>query len=173
MLAIDPSLQNTGICMGTRLSGPMWGRLSPPERLDPIDRLVWFRRKFESDAYANVDLVAIEDYAYAAAQGSHQLGELGGIIRVAFAHVPLLSINGAKVKKFATGNGGCKKPAVTKAGRKFLPGASNDEIDAFYLWWITKLWLKEVPTPTDTSDGRLNALNGLGKKLRKPPGWKP
>lgn len=172
VLAIDPSLRSTGICIGTRVGGPSIGTFSPPERLDPVDRLVWFQHMFAKEFQnSDVGLVAIEDYAYSAAQGAHQLGELGGIIRTSFAHVPMLFINGQKVKKFATGSGGCKKAAVTAAGRKYLPNATNDEIDAFYLWWIAKLWLKEIPPPVDVSDGRLSALNGLSWKLRKPSGF--
>ena len=174
VLAIDPSLRNTGICYGDRLGGPSVGTLSPPDALDPVDRLVWFQHMFTKEfRYVDLGLVVIEDYAYSAAQGSHQLGELGGVIRTVFAHVPILLVNGQKVKKFATGNGGCKKPAVTAAGRKYLPNATNDEIDAFYLWWIAKLWLKEIPPPVDISDNRMNALNGLSSKVRKPSGWTP
>lgn len=71
------------------------------------------------------------------AKPGHQIGELGGVIRVMLTEVGIkwIEVNPSLVKKFATGRGNAKKEEIAIAiykrwGREFL---SNDEADAFVL----------------------------------------
>jgi len=87
-----------------------------------------------------VDLVVIEGYAFARANRAHQIGELGGVLRVAFAEagVPLVEVAPMARAKYATGKGNAKKEAVLVEAVKRLgyEGSSNDEADALWLLYM-------------------------------------
>jgi crossover junction endodeoxyribonuclease RuvC len=84
------------------------------------------------------DLVVIENYAYAAPYGAHQLGELGGVVRLALWRAGFVTylLAPAKLKKYATGKGKAGKPEVVACARERFGygGMSPDGADA----WIAR-----------------------------------
>lgn len=98
---------------------------SPVEVWDPDWRMV-------------APLVVIEDYAFSrAAAHSHQLGELGGVVRLALheAGVPFVCVVPSSLKKYATGKGNANKGEMLAAAIRRLgyEGASDNEADALWL----------------------------------------
>lgn len=83
------------------------------------------------------DLVVLEGYSYASPQGSHQIGELGGLVRVLLWQndLPYVTTTPNNRAKFATGSGAANKDAVVSAvsGRTGRIFRNNDEVDAYIL----------------------------------------
>lgn len=146
IIGIDPSLTATGYCLpdgsthvaswpGTR--GVQRLALAYAELLDTIE--TW-----------NPTLIVIESYAYGRANQAHQLGELGGVLRLAAEHAcaTLLDVPPTVVKKYATGKGNANKDLVRDAARDRLglpAGVSSDECDAA---WLRQVGLAVLEDPT-------------------------
>lgn len=132
ILALDASLTSTGWAL-EGLCGTLKTKLRGTERL------VWIRDQV-LDLARDVDLVVIEGYAYARANQAHQMGELGGVLRVALheAGIPLAIVSPNSRAKYATGTGNAKKEHVLVEAVRRLDyrGSSNDEADALWLWYM-------------------------------------
>lgn len=127
ILAIDPSLT------GTALVGPSFDTdLDVVDRwkivtkgMTGTDRLRFIRDRVLDAACGQsadpgndgADIVLIEDYTYGQGRQAHQIGELGGVLRLALDDVGVrwVPVNASTVKKFATGKGNAKKAAVVAA----------------------------------------------------------
>lgn len=163
ILAIDPSLT------GTALIGPS---TSPnlevvgchkidTKGLAGTDRLRRIRDQVLDRACGNTmdpnhdgaDVVLIEDYAYGQGQQAHQIGELGGVLRLALddAGIPWIPVNVGTVKKFATGKGNANKAAMVAAvtHRTGRETPDDDIADATVIYSIG-LALQGLPHPMGT-----------------------
>lgn len=82
------------------------------------------------------DLVVMEGYSYASANQAHQVGELGGVIRLALheAGVPFVVVAPAALKKYATGKGNANKAAMLQAAWQRLGYEGTDDNEADALW---------------------------------------
>jgi crossover junction endodeoxyribonuclease RuvC len=110
IVGIDASLTSTGIVVlneGYVYTDTIQRKSTGVERLIEIRELVRL-------AVSGADLVAIEGYAFARPNQAHQIGELGGVLRVMFHEEKIKYIEAAPsaVKKFATGKGNAKKEDV-------------------------------------------------------------
>ena len=142
IVGIDASLTSTGIVVlneGYVYTDTIQRKSTGVERLIEIRELVRL-------AVSGADLVAIEGYAFARPNQAHQIGELGGVLRVMFHEEKIKYIEAAPsaVKKFATGKGNAKKEDVVLSvykrwGKEFK---TNDETEAFVLAKIGEAWLK-------------------------------
>lgn len=92
------------------------------------------------------DYIAIEDYAFAKGFGAHQLGEVGGILRLSlwFLYLPWRKYTPNQIKLYATGKGKATKHQMIKAVKdkwgvsfkhhttaKSNAGAEEDLCDAY------------------------------------------
>jgi crossover junction endodeoxyribonuclease RuvC len=141
VVGIDPSLTATGFCVAEK-NYNQTGLLSP--RTHGVERLIYI--------YSNIltlcrdaALVTIEGYAHNRQNQAHQMGELGGVLRVALteAGIKWVSVAPTALKKFATGKGNANKETVAVGvfkgwGREF---PNNNEADAFVLAEIGKALL--------------------------------
>lgn len=132
IVGIDASLTGTGIAI---LNNNLHTETIQSKKTGP-SRLIEIRERIR-DIANGADLVVLEGYAYAMANQAHQIGELGGVIRVMLteAEIKWIEVNPSLVKKFATGRGNAKKEEIAVAiykkwGQEF---SSNDEADAFVL----------------------------------------
>lgn len=84
----------------------------------------------------DADLVVIEGYAYARANQAHQIGELGGVIRLALheAGIAYVEAAPAALKKYATGHGNAGKGEVLAAAIRRLGYQGHDDNEADALW---------------------------------------
>lgn len=150
ILALDLSLRSTGWCDGEQANTTEFKASRGISRLRGIRDVVLalvrgrYRLDFACSAW-NANLVVIEGYAFSAhASHAHELGELGGVIRVALADhgIPFVDIPPASLKLFATGKGNANKEAMLAAAIRKLEyaGHSNDEVDALWLWHMANLY---------------------------------
>lgn len=83
------------------------------------------------------DLVVLEGYSYASAQVAHQLGELGGVVRLALWSyaVPFIVVQPSSLKMYATGRGNAGKEEMLAAAIRRLgyDGHDHNQADAAWL----------------------------------------
>lgn len=146
VLALDLSLRSTGVAMPDGTTTRWQPKSMGTARLADL----------ESRLYAAIkpapDLVVLEDYAHAAAQGAHQIGELGGVIRLALhrRRIPHVEVAPASLKLYATGKGNASKDDVLVAAVRInAPVANNDEADAWWLWAMAldRYGVEQWPVP--------------------------
>ena len=133
IVALDLSLKASGWC-----SAPAFGTLRPPTGADRgMARLRWIRSAIYP-LVTDAHLVVLEGYAYARVNQAHQLGELGGVVRLMLFDRGIRFVDVAPQcrAKFATGKGnGTKELVLAEAVRKLgYSGSSTDEADALWLW---------------------------------------
>lgn len=158
LLALDLSLVSTGfarnwadteVCSAGLAGTITTTGLTGEKRLQEILRNVFLLCGGSHESPVRPALVGIEGYAYAARNQAHQIGELGGVIRLMlYQHsIPFVVIPPTTVKQFATGKGNAGKDAVLAEAIRRLdyPGSSHDEADAR---WILEI-LKRRYVPND------------------------
>lgn len=139
VMGIDPSLTATGVA---HASGGTDVISWPGRGIDRLDTAYQWAAGAGQILGDEQLLVVVEGYAHGRANQAHQLGELGGAIRLGLKHagVEVLDVPPAVVKKYATGKGNANKDLVRDAARDRLgplaPGISSDECDA--------LWLRQI-----------------------------
>ena len=100
ILGLDPSLTSTGICTGDNNGVAYHSHEEDVSRLADIRDYV-LRMCFEND----VKCVIMEGYSYGSRTRAHALGELGGVLKVAFNEgwIPYVLVPPTSRAKFATG----------------------------------------------------------------------
>lgn len=82
-------------------------------------------------------LAVVEGYSYESSNRAHEIGELGGVVRVALLRVGVrvLVVAPGTVKKYATGKGNSGKYEVMLSANKRLgyDGVDDNEADALWL----------------------------------------
>jgi crossover junction endodeoxyribonuclease RuvC len=131
IVGIDPSLTGTGIAIL-----PSHDIYTIKSKQRGAKRLIEIRDAIQK-IITDASLVVIENYAYCRANQAHQIGELGGIIRVLLAEsgVKWITVAPAQLKKFATGKGNTKKEHILQQVYKRwgVECRTSDEADAFTL----------------------------------------
>ncbi len=123
---IDPSLQSTGVATYTD------GRFLPY-------RIQELRRKGAARLCSIRDRVCtvIEGYSYGSEGRWYDLGELGGVLRVALFErgIPYLVVPPSSLKRFTAGNGHATKEAMMRAVASYYAVSTSidDEADAVAL----------------------------------------
>lgn len=154
-IGLDLSLSSTGMSCLHFVHGETYraeiARVQP-KKLDGPRRIVYIRDAvLEFVEAQRPDVISIEHYAFGAKNQAHQLGELGGVVRVALHEYGYGYYDCAPgvLKKFVTGKGNAPKDVVIKGVYKQwgFDTDSNDVADAYSLSWISRaLLLKNVKT---------------------------
>ncbi len=109
-------------------------------------------------------LVLLENYAFGKANKAHQLGELGGVVRLALhqSRVWWTEASPASIKKLATGSGNAKKEAVLAAAIRRLgyQGSSFDEADARWLLEAARIHY-DVPGAAKLPQNHLGLIDSI------------
>lgn len=133
VVGLDLSLTKTGVA---HASGDV-GIFKPHESDRGVRRLALIRDAVLEVMPLHVELVVIEDYASGAHHRGLDIGELGGVIRLALwdAGIPYLLVNPMQLKKYACGTSKVDKYQVMQAAERRLgyKGHSDDESDALWL----------------------------------------
>jgi Holliday junction resolvasome RuvABC endonuclease subunit len=139
VLGIDPSLTATGAVL--LVDGQLGAHrlVSPPRELRGVGRLEWFYRQAWNLAadFGPIDHVAIEGYSYGSPNGMAALGELGGVLRLAF-HVygrPAVEIPPGTWRKQLFGRGNLPKDQVRVEAFK-RHGVEFDSLDVLEAWAV-------------------------------------
>lgn len=135
LLALDLSLTASGYAtVVTGESPAALGTITPKSRGE--ERLQSIRNRVLELA-RGADVVLVEGYAFGRANQAHQMGELGGVVRLALyeAGLPFVEVPPSLLKSYATGRGNAGKADVLVAAVKRLgyEGANDNEADAFWL----------------------------------------
>jgi crossover junction endodeoxyribonuclease RuvC len=172
VVGIDPSLAGTTIATRDGIT-----KIVP--KIDGIPRLVLIRnRTIETIALTHPrgscfadPLVVIEGYAFARPNQAHQIGELGGALRLALwaAGLEWVEIAPSQLKLWATGKGNAPKDAVVSAvsarlGRTF---ESNDHVDAYVLRDIGTAYLHGASELGGITAPRRKVLDSI-TTIRRP-----
>lgn len=142
LVAFDLSLRATGYAVAdTEDDGGLVTRsgvINPP--CMGVERLAFYQSRLWELA-EGADLVVIEEYAFSAhAAHAHELGELGGVVRLTLHKrgVRWLPMPIKTMKRYATGNGNARKEVVLTAAVRRLDyfDGSYDEADALWLLFM-------------------------------------
>ena len=135
ILGLDPSLTSTGICTGDDSSIAYHPCDEETARLTNIRNYVLGVCLEDS-----IKCVIMEGYSYGSRTRAHALGELGGVLKVAFdeAWIPFVIVPPTSRAKFATGRGNAGKAEVISAvsfrtKRSWSGKGVEDRIDAWVL----------------------------------------
>lgn len=166
-MALDLSLSASGVAVfdGGLISVDT---LRPPG-LAGMERLEWIMRRVV-DLTEAAEVVLIEGYAFARPNQAHQIGELGGVIRLALhtRRVPYVEVAPKQVKKLATGKGNAGKELVLVEAVKRLEyaGADNNEADAL---WLLQAALQHfaLPGAVELPKAHLQALEKIDWPRRR------
>jgi len=172
---VDASLTSTGIAKVDTLITNKVTTKSIQSKKKGVERLVEIRQEvFKEVMYGN--LVLIESYAFARPNQAHQIGELGGVLRVMFAenNLKVLEVAPTQLKKFATGKGTASKEEIAVAAYKKwgIECRTNDETDAAVLVYIGLAYMGNTDGLTAYQQEVIDALYGKSevKKKRKKKG---
>jgi Holliday junction resolvasome RuvABC endonuclease subunit len=157
-IGIDPSLTCTGISI--------WGNTSSIRtNLKGVERLVVIREMLMNIVGENnIVAAAIEGYSFASRNSqAHSLGELGGVLRVAFHErsIPLLVVPPTVRAKFATGKGNASKSEVVSAisAMTGIVWDGADGADRCDAWVIEQVLLAKLgESPWQWNKQQLEAL---------------
>ena len=147
VVAFDLSLTSTGVAdrKGTRRIVP---KSTGVERLaEARNAVLWATHGFVDApvwpgcpqwCVHHPDLVVIEGYSYASGNKAHDVGELGGVVRLALheAGIRFEVVAPKTIKTYACNNGGASKDDMLLAAVRRLgyEGNSKDEADALWLY---------------------------------------
>lgn len=141
IVGIDPSLTSTGVAVLPDRTYVIRSKQHGVARLTEI-------RDAIKKEIADADLVILENYAYCRANQAHQIGELGGVLRVLLTEsgVRWITVAPAQLKKFATGKGNTKKEHMLQQVYKRwgVECETSDEADAFTLAKIGQALVHDV-----------------------------
>ena len=175
LVGIDASLTGTGVAILRHGNDLDIITTTITNKLTGTNRLIHIRdcvQKFSDGS----DLVVIESYAFARPNQAHQIGELGGVLRVMFAEsgIKYLEVAPTQLKKFATGKGTASKEEIAVAAYKKwgIECRTNDETDAAVLVYIGLAYMGNTDGLTAYQQEVIDALKGKTevKKKRKKKG---
>ena len=140
-LGLDLSLTETGwhfLAPGLDKCGV----LKPGDKRRGVERLAWLRRELgaiiaECNKLHPIERVVIEGYAFGAKNRREEMGEWGGVARLALAdaNLTVFTVQPTSLKQFVTGKGNAQKDEMMlqifkRWGREF---SNNNIADAFAL----------------------------------------
>lgn len=169
-LGVDQSLTGMGLVVLSEAGVILLQRVVRPAALRGVDRLAHLRAALRTvlDEYRPAH-AALEGYAYGATGRVFQLGELGGVVQLAFfdADVPFLTVTPAALKKYVTNNHQADKALMLrktneKWGVDF--GKEDDICDAHGLAHI----LKAIARNDTTVRHELEVINELTAPVKVP-----
>lgn len=137
VVGIDPSTKSGLVLL--QPDKPARTAVLTVPKVKGVARLSELAQRFSDylDELSDVDVIAMEGYAYANAYTLATLVEIGAVFRLELYRrkLPCYIVPPSVVKKFATGKGNSKKPEVAAAvaSRWGFTDPSDDVIDAYVL----------------------------------------
>lgn len=164
-VGVDQSLTHAGVCIVSTNVAPQFVTVEPKDLRD-APRLIFLRDTI-AELVVDTDLLAMEGYAYDKPLQAHQLGEIGGILRVLFyeMRIPIVIVSPVQLKKFATDNIRADKIAMQAEAEKQLGHTLRDDhqADAYFL---AKIALN-LATPKLHTRHELEVIHALKNPVKK------
>lgn len=136
-LGIDQSLSGTGLCLLTPDAQVKTLLTVAPGKTREGPRLALIKNRVSFFLNLGVTSACMEGYAYNAIGRVFELGEVGGVVKLAAteAHVALSVVPPTLLKKFATGNASADKDEVMAAAEALMgaPPGDDNQADAYFL----------------------------------------
>lgn len=134
-IGLDPSLTSFGVAIlnDDVLTSWVW---KPPKDCRGAHRLCWFHDHLIEllRDFAATQAIVFEGYAFSRSNQAHQIGELGGLVRLAsyISCRPMYEVQPNTLKKFVTGSGvGGKSPIALNLYKRWgLDVEQEDMADA-------------------------------------------
>jgi crossover junction endodeoxyribonuclease RuvC len=146
MVGIDQSLTGTAVCCLDETGRIVSANYIKPKHgpSEPIERLIEIESRIMDALPCHPTLMFMEGYAYGKTKQAHQMGELGGVLKVAFlrARIPCYQVAPNTLKKFITGSGaGDKTPMIAAIAKKYgHVFDKDDQYDAFGLSEMARMF---------------------------------
>jgi len=168
-VGIDLSLTGTGVSLGPQSLSTVRHK-APQSPADGFRRLQGIRAQVLSFVALRGSVAILEGYSQASKHQAHQLGELGGVVRLALFEegVPFYVVTPSQLKVFATGKGNSAKEQVGySAVKRFgVEPKDNNQADALWLWEIGNHLLGEPTVELPKTHTR--ALDAIGEPVVDP-----
>ena len=144
-IGLDPSLENTAVCVLSKAGDLVTAYQSKFLHLKsskPYDRLLSMRAWIEEICANHPDAdFGYENYSYGSTNKAYKLGELGGVLKSSIFLLAnsLALIAPSSLKQFATGNGAADKDLMIAQALKECPKLeaetqiTSDICDAYFL----------------------------------------
>lgn len=168
LIGVDQSLTSPGIAVidydgKPRLVTNLKNNLKGVERLAYIrDQLALVLKTFKPE------FAALEGYSVNSVNRPFDLGEVGGLVRLALhdAHVPFIVVTPTQLKKFVTGSGASDKEALQKwvAKKWEVTLTQDDQADAFGLAQVARVFSTKA-TPYRSELEVVMAIDAANKKV--------
>lgn len=147
IIGLDLSLTSTGLALADGSTQAIRVKSSGMERLDALER-----RILEALDGLKDPVVIVEGYSFNSKNShAHALGELGGVVRLAFWRrgIAWIDVPPTNRARFATGKGNANKAAVVSAvsARTGITWSNDDELDA---WVLQEMALAKFGCPRFT-----------------------
>ena len=171
-LGVDQSLRGTGLVVLSETGDVLLQRLVQPASLRGVERLAFIRGEIrEVLASYQPSRAALEGYSFASTGRVFQLGELGGLVQLAFwdAGIAFMTVPPASLKKFVSGHGKAEKEQMLKAtlDKWQIDFADEDDLcDAHGLAQI----LRTIECDDSTVRHELEVIRELLSPPKKPAG---
>ena len=172
-LGIDQSLRSTGLCvLDGETHKPVYLTAIVTSHLRGAARLAYIRNElsFAAKKYP-IQQAALEGYSFESVHRACDLGEVGGVIRLALFDwgIPYLVVAPASLKKFVTGNGAADKTKVMASIKTKwkIEIDQDDQADAYGLAQVARAFIKPRCLVSDRAE--LEVLNSLDSKPKTPP----
>lgn len=173
IFSIDQSLTNSGISIYIdHTSSVISEKIKIPSKIKGVFRLDRIRQEIGSLFVEHgIKTAVIEDYAYAAKYRSHQIGEMGGIIKLLCfdSHIPCITMPIGIHKKFTTGNGNASKDLVIKAVENyyFLETKDDNIADSRSILETYLAYLKFKHGCKDYNESKTECLKKLDSHIQE------
>jgi crossover junction endodeoxyribonuclease RuvC len=168
-LGVDQSLTSPGLALVDGETGQLHAVRNLKNKLRGVERLAYIREelvKFLTDQ--KPVFAALEGYSIRSVNRPFDLGEVGGLVRLALydASIPFIVVAPTQLKKFVTGDGDASKEKVQEWLRKKwnVDLSQDDQADAFGLAQVARVYRTrqttyrselEVVTTIEASDKKV------------------
>lgn len=169
---VDQSLRGTGLVVLNEAGDILLQRLVQPAPLRGVERLAFIRSALQSALTTyNPWRAALEGYSFDSTGRVFQLGELGGLVQMAFwdAQVPFITVPPASLKKFVTGSGKAEKAQMLKATLDKWHIDFQDEDDLCDAHGLAQI-LRTIACDDSTVRYELEVIRELLAPPKKPAG---
>lgn len=168
-LGVDQSLRSSGVVVVGASNDLIYRGTIAPKKLTGVERLAFIREGIREvlAGEPSISFAALEGYSFDSVNRSFDLGELGGLVRLALydAGIPFVVVSPKTLKSFVSSNGGATKEQMREAVLKKwgMNFEQDDECDAYGLAQLAR----SVHLNTGATRAELEVVKKLKNTTKK------